>query len=200
MQSATGLSATLGSRVNIPAQMVTNLRQITSSPPAFILLDASMKPISFNREAIQVLTFSPGASQLRPELSLASQIRSLIIPQNGSSACAFATEFKSHNRRYTCRAFWLENPAKGLGAPRVALLLERGSPNDHMLSRAVDHFRLTDRECQVVELLIRGLSTKQIALRLKISPNTVKAFIRVVMVRMGVSSRSAVIAQLLAGI
>ena len=56
---------------------------------------------------------------------------------------------------------------------------------------------LTRRERQVVEFLIQGLTSKEIANRMKISPNTVKVFLRMVMVKMGVSTRSGVIGKIL---
>ena len=43
-----------------------------------------------------------------------------------------------------------------------------------------------------------GLSSKEIASRMSISPNTVKAFLRVIMVKMGVTSRSGVVGKILA--
>jgi DNA-binding CsgD family transcriptional regulator len=43
-----------------------------------------------------------------------------------------------------------------------------------------------------VEYLIQGLTSKEIAVRMNISPNTVKAFLRLVMVKMKVSTRSGI--------
>jgi DNA-binding CsgD family transcriptional regulator len=41
--------------------------------------------------------------------------------------------------------------------------------------------------------LLQGLTSKEIAARMSISPNTVKAFLRLVMVKMGVSTRSGIV-------
>jgi DNA-binding CsgD family transcriptional regulator len=41
------------------------------------------------------------------------------------------------------------------------------------------------------------LTSKEIATRLEISPNTVKAFVRLVMVKMGVTTRSGIVGKLL---
>jgi len=54
-------------------------------------------------------------------------------------------------------------------------------------------YNLTSRELQAVELLMDGLRSKEIALRMQISPNTVKAFLRLVMLKMGVSTRSGIV-------
>ncbi len=54
-------------------------------------------------------------------------------------------------------------------------------------------FNLTARERETVGFLIEGLTSKEIAGHMNISPNTVKAFIRLIMVKMGVSTRSGII-------
>jgi DNA-binding CsgD family transcriptional regulator len=56
-----------------------------------------------------------------------------------------------------------------------------------------EQFALTERERETVELLLQGLTSKEIAIRMNISPNTVKAFLRLVMVKMGVSTRSGIV-------
>jgi DNA-binding CsgD family transcriptional regulator len=43
-----------------------------------------------------------------------------------------------------------------------------------------------------------GLTSKEIAIRMNISPNTVNSFVRLMMVKMGVSSRSAIIGKIVA--
>jgi DNA-binding CsgD family transcriptional regulator len=51
---------------------------------------------------------------------------------------------------------------------------------------------LTQREQETVKLLLQGLTSKEIAVRMEISANTVKAFVRLVMIKMGVSTRSGI--------
>jgi DNA-binding CsgD family transcriptional regulator len=57
-------------------------------------------------------------------------------------------------------------------------------------------FDLTPREQEAVMLLVEGLTSKEIAQRMKISPNTVKAFLRLVMVKMDVSTRSGIVGKI----
>jgi len=56
---------------------------------------------------------------------------------------------------------------------------------------------LTDREHEVLKEIAAGLTSKEVAQRMNISPNTVKVFLRMIMMKMGVSTRSGVIAKLL---
>jgi DNA-binding CsgD family transcriptional regulator len=57
-------------------------------------------------------------------------------------------------------------------------------------------FGLTRREQETIQLLLQGLTSKEIAERMGISPNTVKAFLRLVMVKMGVSTRSGIVGKI----
>jgi DNA-binding CsgD family transcriptional regulator len=58
-------------------------------------------------------------------------------------------------------------------------------------------FNFSQREKQAVELLLQGLSNKEIANRMNISPNTVNSFFRLIMIKMGVSSRSGILARMI---
>lgn len=58
---------------------------------------------------------------------------------------------------------------------------------------------LTQRQRQVLQLLAQGLSNKAIAARLEISESTVKVHIRAIMAQSGVTSRTQIVAHLLAG-
>ena len=49
----------------------------------------------------------------------------------------------------------------------------------------------------MVELLIQGMTTKEIAGSLNLSPNTVKSFLRLVMTKMGVTTRSGIVGKVL---
>jgi len=57
-----------------------------------------------------------------------------------------------------------------------------------------NRYQLTDREIQVLMLLVQGKENKEIADQLVISPNTVKRHIKAVFAKMGVHSRAAAVA------
>ena len=76
--------------------------------------------------------------------------------------------------------------------PAFAVLLERNAAGSTGLIEISEQFNLTQRERETVELLLKGLTSKEIANRMQISVNTVKAFLRLVMVKMKVSNRSGI--------
>ncbi len=58
-------------------------------------------------------------------------------------------------------------------------------------------FRLNERERETVGFLVEGLTSKEIAAHMNISPHPVKAFIRLVMVKMGVTTRAGIVGKVL---
>jgi DNA-binding NarL/FixJ family response regulator len=67
----------------------------------------------------------------------------------------------------------------------------------HVGSRA--EYRLTPREQETVTLLANGFTNKEISARMGVSVNTVKAFIRSVMLKVGVRTRAGIVGRLLHG-
>jgi DNA-binding CsgD family transcriptional regulator len=162
--------------------------------PGFLILDSKLNPIACNQQAITILTFPNLASQVKQvSVFLADKIRFSLVNRQSKTSLEFVKEFRSGNRRYNCRTFHLNSPDKG---SLVVLVLERYSSRTAALSQLSQEFDLTVREQETVQLLLQGLTSKEIAARMDISPNTVKAFLRLVMVKMGVSTRSGIVGRI----
>jgi DNA-binding CsgD family transcriptional regulator len=167
------------------------------SQTGFVLLDRSLRPISFNAAATQILTFSDRPRNVvKPGLLAAKKIRAMVLSDRPSTDVRFVAEFTSGRRKYVCRSFAVDRQPADSANAFIALLLERNSSRHIALSRITEQFNLTARERQVVELLVEGMTTKEVANRLRISPNTVKAFLRLIMLKMGVSTRSGIIGEI----
>ena len=78
-------------------------------------------------------------------------------------------------------------PVRGDGRPKALLFLD--APPTPLQQRARD-WRLTPRETEVAEQLCRGLSNKEIALRLRLAPGTVAIHVGHVLDKAGVDSRT----------
>ena len=163
----------------------------------FLLLDASLRPLSFNAEAIQVLGYPDTIAARHLDVFLAGKLRSSLTSQQPSDESPLVTEFQSGRRRYLCRAFVVDSQANDPSHPRIAVLLERDSLGSIPVSRVCERFHLTRRERDALQYLLQGLSSKEIANRMDVSPNTVKTFLRLIMIKMGVSSRAAIVAKVI---
>ena len=168
-----------------------------SSQPGFLLLDKSLGPVASNHEATRILTYPNLPERIkRIDVFLGDKIRAGLVSHQSSNGLEFVKEFKSGRRKYFCRSFLVDTNGKGT-LPVAALLLERCSSGTMAVAQIGQDFELTKREKETVELLIQGLTSKEIATRMKISPNTVKAFLRIVMVKMGVSTRSGILGKVI---
>ncbi|MGA7381777.1 MAG: LuxR C-terminal-related transcriptional regulator [Terriglobales bacterium] len=167
--------------------------------PGLVVVDRSLNLVASNSEAIQILTF-PSSPEKIPNLEgwLAKRIRSGLVDRRSSVSLSFVEQFKSAKRTYYCRSFpmSLNGNADVPNHPAIVLLLERTTNGAVKLAEICTRFGLTPRELETVKLLFEGLTSKEIADRMKISPNTVKAFLRLVMVKMGVSTRSGIVGKI----
>ncbi len=82
---------------------------------------------------------------------------------------------------------------------QVAALTERHASERRAQVGSCAEHRLTPREQETVTLLANGLTNKEISARMGVSVNTVKAFIRSVMLKVGVTTRAGVVGRLFAG-
>ncbi len=163
------------------------------STNGFLLLDVGLNLIAANDPALQILCFPSGADRIKqPKVFLADRVRTTLLDHGNQDAPAFVKEFKSGKRRYVCKNFRVDCNGHYPLQPAFAVLLERTAAGSTGLTEISEQFNLTQRERETVELLLQGLTSKEIATRRKISPNTVKAFLRLVMVKMKVSTRSGI--------
>ncbi|MGA7170627.1 MAG: LuxR C-terminal-related transcriptional regulator, partial [Candidatus Sulfotelmatobacter sp.] len=164
---------------------------VTNSEPGFLLMDDKFHPLASNESAVQILAFPDGSEKIKHlQLFLRDKIRAGLI-NHQSKDLEFVRQYQSGRRRYVCRSFQLYSDLSK--SHPVAIVLDRNSSGITMTSDLIAQFDITPREQETVQLLLQGLTSKEIAERMHISPNTVKAFLRLVMVKMGVSTRSGIV-------
>ena len=173
-------------------------RLLTPATAGLVLLDAQNRMVYHNPEAANILVFpgqdgrtnGPVVDVLPRELQAA-----LSKSDSRSRSTSSLADFRSGKRRYKCRVFVLAPPGRPAQAT-TAILLERSTPVFRDVSALARQFRLTLREQETVELLTLGLTSKEIASRMNISPNTVKAFFRMVMTKMAVTTRAGIVGKI----
>jgi DNA-binding CsgD family transcriptional regulator len=178
-----------------------------SARPGLMVVDASLSVVASNAEALQILTFPERPEKIHcTDTWLANKIRAKLVERQ--SPYRFVGEFHSAKRTYLCRSFSVDvagthktgngnhkdglPPSDGL----LVVMLERKSNEAVTMAEISERYGLTAREQETVHFLIEGFTSKEIAQRMNISPNTVKAFIRLVMVKMSVSTRSGIIGRI----
>jgi DNA-binding CsgD family transcriptional regulator len=177
---------------------------VSESVVGFILLDVSLRVLYANADAVHILGYPfPATTPQEAYDGVARRIRAQIEDYMPSPDRPTLTELASGRRRYFCRAFAMNEADRKLSTgaafrPSFAALIERRKSAIVELTQVGDQYELTPRERQALALLLQGLSSKEIAVRMDVSPNTVKAFLRSIMLRMRVSSRGAIVGKILA--
>jgi DNA-binding CsgD family transcriptional regulator len=170
----------------------------TNSAPGFLLLDSRLRPVAYNAEGLSILSYPTKPESIRqlPQF-LSDKVRATLVSGGSFDKPIFARECSSGRRTYNCRTVRLDfdgSTLTKLSPLAFAILLERhNSGGAAALDVLARQFDLTARECETVALLLEGLTSKEIATRMNISPNTVKAFLRLVMLKMDVSTRSGIV-------
>jgi DNA-binding CsgD family transcriptional regulator len=177
---------------------------VAGSGVGFVLFDASLNVLYANSEAVRILAY-PAVRPPRARFDdyVAKKIQGQLKSRRPSVGRSTLTELSSGRRRYLCRAFALgaDSYSPFMPAsfqPNIAAVIERDRARDRV-AQVGDEFHLTSREREAMGLLLQGLTSKEIAERMHVSPNTVKAFLRLIMLRMRVSTRSGIIGKILAG-
>jgi DNA-binding CsgD family transcriptional regulator len=179
------------------ASMGVRFVSTVSCSPGFMLLDGSLHPVAYNNEAIAILSFPTKPDQIKQmSVFFADKVRAGLLDRRNNGQSMFVREYKSGKRRYVCRVFRLDAGEKATSGISIALLLERPCSDGAALQQISEQFDLTGRELETVALLVEGLTSKEIANRMKISPNTVKAFLRLVMLKMAVTTRSGIVGKI----
>ncbi len=173
-------------------QKLVLVARATSSGMGLLLLDASFEPLYANDDVVELLAYPKSPREIGSlDGFVAEQIRSVIFNDRSSPA----PEFLSGKRRYRCQAFSVKSNSADPSDATV-VLFERGPRESIDVAQIAAQYHLTERERETVGFLVEGLTSKAIAGHMNISPNTVKAFIRLVMVKMGVSTRSGIVGKI----
>ncbi len=171
--------------------------------PGLIVVGPSSHVVAANSEALRILAFPEQAESIaHPELWLTDKVRAALVHRGRPPKVS--GEFRSSRRTYICRSFPIDLTGRKAHYPLSAsiapesfiLLLERKVNERVVIQEIAERFRLTAREQETITCLLEGLTSKEIAQHMDISPNTVKAFIRLVMVKMGVSTRSGIVGKI----
>jgi DNA-binding CsgD family transcriptional regulator len=104
-------------------------------------------------------------------------------------------------RLRTASGRWLVLHASRLRAAqseeRIAVIFEEARPSE-IAPLIADAYGLTNREGEITQLVLRGLSTAEVSGQLHISPNTVRDHFKAIFDKVGVRSRRELVGQVFA--
>jgi DNA-binding CsgD family transcriptional regulator len=168
------------------------------SGDGIVLVDSNLKPIAADKGAQAILDEvdghcggGDGGASLPRDLLNALTARTL------SQLDAALFYVSAGGRSYSCRSFSVKSRVGDFPQPVLALYLKRELSVAEAVHQVGMEYSLTDREQEALIGVAMGLTSKELAVRMKISPNTVKAFLRLIMVKMGATTRAGIVGRLL---
>ncbi len=161
-----------------------------------VIVDERFRPIALDRGAEGILAdlsrhSRPDGNTLPPIL-----IKMLSASPDQHSDGA-QMQITSANREYSCRTITIKPQNGPMTQPLFALYLKREISVAEAVHQLSLEYHLTDREQETLIGVSMGLTSKELAARMNISPNTVKAFLRLIMLKMGTTTRAGVVGKLL---
>lgn len=117
--------------------------------------------------------------------------------ENNNDALISKMHFRTGKEVYNCRVFVMQPNDLEDGQPMLALHMQRDTSVPNAIEMVSSQYHLTDREQEVLRGIAVGLTSKETAERMNISPNTVKSFLRIIMIKMGAATRSGIVGKLL---
>jgi DNA-binding CsgD family transcriptional regulator len=165
-----------------------------TSGPALVVVGPRADEVGCSREAGYVLCYPAfPASERELHRAVTERVSRLVLGEPATSEAEWTTPFVSGRRRYDCYGMRVN----GLEAAYMVLRFERVALDLPSFAAMCSRFHLTGRESEAVALLAHGLTNKEIAARMTVSANTVKAFLHLVMSKMGVSTRAGILGRVL---
>ena len=163
-----------------------------------ILTDLSFKPVAADRGAqILINTLGCGGDRRDAGRSLPKDL--LVVLQRFSieELVDAHAHFHIGTIDYLCRVSVMDPCTGPSTQPLLALYIQKSPDASEAMRKIAEEFDLTEREYEALLNISAGLSCKEVAQRMKISPNTVKAFLRLIMIKMGVTRRGGILSKVL---
>jgi DNA-binding CsgD family transcriptional regulator len=106
---------------------------------------------------------------------------------------------QSWRRKYTVRGIVLSEqiPISKAKEKSYLFILERFKPESFNFTEIFRHWNLNHREQEIVRLILKDCYNKEIAKHLGISINTVKAYMKLLMRKLGIHTRAGILSILL---
>src|SRR5450755_1759206 len=175
-----------------------NLPTPMTAEVGLVLMDLSLNLIAGDRGAASILNYPAKPSASRDSSCIPLELMDLLRSRKPLDSAPLKRHIRIGLCEYVCRAYVLEgSDGVFVQTPMVALHLERDLSASDAAHEVGTRYHLTEREMEALKGILIGLGSKEVAERMNISPNTVKAFLRLIMIKMGVTTRAGIVAKVL---
>jgi DNA-binding CsgD family transcriptional regulator len=163
-----------------------------------VLIDANLRLIALDSGAAAILNdFDTPLRTVDGFVNLPVEIESALCLHPLDEATPVQAGVTAGHSTYSCRRFVMRRVGSRTEEPMLALHITREVSVGDIIQRAAREYHLTDREQEALAGLAIGLTSKKLAERMNVSPNTIKAFLRIIMLKMGAATRAGIVGRLL---
>jgi len=160
-----------------------------------VLMDMSFKLIAFDQGAANIINCTALRNRSDTPAQLPKELMDLISSRKPHELACAKMHLRIGANDYHCRTYIKDSDD---GSPAmIGLHLERLSSIADAVRAVGEKCNLTGRELETLKGIAMGLHSKELAQMMNVSPNTVKVFLRLIMIKMGVTNRGGIVAQIL---
>lgn len=163
----------------------------TSLPPATLIVDAELRPVSWTPTFRGWLAELPTGPEVLPPAIYELGTR-VVTPPGAANGLPASVRIRTRAGRWAVlEGSSLEGTDRGKAAITI-----RSAAADEVFDLLAKAYDLTPRERQLVALMLDGLSTKQLAAALHISPHTVQDHLKAIFAKARLRSRRELVSHL----
>ena len=160
-----------------------------------VIVDLAFELVACDCGAGAILSDLGGG--LNGHAQLPAKIRDVLGARSFADLAYLMLNLNVGNLEYSCRTFLMEPLNSNGRQTMLGLHLKRTASLSDVLHDVAEKYHLTGREREALEGVSLGLTTKALAKQMKISPNTVNTFLRLIMIKMGTTTRAGVVSKVL---
>jgi DNA-binding CsgD family transcriptional regulator len=165
--------------------------------PGLLLVDSSFNAIACNREAFKILRTSHSGHHEGSTIRIPEKLLEELRKSEQGAQAGEVTWVSPAKSKYLCHVIVMEPFEQRAAGHHILLVMRRHFSLEDALHEVAAEFKLTEREREALEGISKGMNGRELAKSMKISPNTVKAYMHLIMVKMNVATRAAMIAKVL---
>jgi len=163
-------------------------------PEGVVVADLSFKRIALDSGAKAILQdLNRQTGSVGHIVSLPAEIVDLLRAHPLGDLAANFTRLRGRHNVYSCRFFAVRSPQGAATETTIVLHLRTEVSVIDIVRQVGAEYHLTGREQKVLIGVSMGLTSKELAKRMHVSSNTVKAFLHLIMVKMGAKTRAGVV-------
>jgi DNA-binding CsgD family transcriptional regulator len=158
-----------------------------------IIVDSQLRILGIDHRTEAVLRAQGAYESASGALRLPSGLQDPLVRFAQTDDSFLQLNLEVGGAEYGCRVFRVQSFNGSGSAATFALHIRKVLSISRSFERVIEMYRLTERESEILKGIAMGLTSKALAKRMNISPNTVNSFLRMIMIKLGVTTRAGMV-------